>query len=109
MSKKNWLRGEVFAFYQKLIALRKQEAVISAGGFREILPDDQQVFAYVRELDGEKLVVFNNFYGKEAVVSVPSDLQECCQVLLDNYQRELSQLPSELSLRPYESLAFRIQ
>lgn len=106
--KKELAEGEVFAFYQKLIALRKQEALISAGGFREILPDDQQVFAYVRELDGEKLVVFNNFYGKEAVISVPSDLQECGQVLLDNYQRELSCLPGELSLRPYESLAFRI-
>ncbi|APG71996.1 alpha,alpha-phosphotrehalase [Lactobacillus delbrueckii subsp. delbrueckii] len=106
--KKELAEGEIFAFYQKLIALRKQEAVISAGGFREILPDDQQVFAYVRELDGEKLVVFNNFYGKEAVISVPSDLQECGQILLDNYKRELSCLPSELSLRPYESLAFRI-
>lgn len=106
--KKELAEGEVFAFYQKLIALRKQEAVISAGGFREILPDDQQVFAYVRELDGEKLVVFNNFYGKEAVISVPSDLQECGQILLDNYQRELSCLPGELGLRPYESLAFRI-
>lgn len=106
--KKELAEGEIFAFYQKLIALRKQEAVISAGGFREILPDDQQVFAYVRELDGEKLVVFNNFYGKEAVISVPSDLQECGQILLDNYQRELSCLPGELSLRPYESLAFRI-
>ena len=106
--KKELAEGEIFAFYQKLIALRKQEAVISAGGFREILPDDQQVFAYVRELDGEKLVVFNNFYGKEAVISVPSDLQECGQVLLDNYQRELSCLPGELSLQPYESLAFRI-
>lgn len=106
--KKELAEGEVFAFYQKLIALRKQEAVISAGGFREILPDDQQVFAYVRELDGEKLVVFNNFYGKEALISVPSDLQECGQILLDNYQRELSCLPGELSLRPYESLAFRI-
>lgn len=106
--KKELAEGEVFAFYQKLIALRKQEAVISAGSFREILPDDQQVFAYVRELAGEKLVVFNNFYGKEAVVSVPNDLQECGQVLLDNYQRELSCLPGELSLRPYESLAFRI-
>lgn len=106
--KKELAEGEIFAFYQKLIALRKQEAVISAGGFREILPDDQQVFAYVRELDGEKLVVFNNFYGKDAVVSVPSDLQECGQILLDNYKRELSCLPGELSLRPYESLAFRI-
>ncbi|EFK32026.1 alpha,alpha-phosphotrehalase [Lactobacillus delbrueckii] len=106
--KKELAEGEIFAFYQKLIALRKQEAVISAGGFREILPDDQQVFAYVRELDGEKLVVFNNFYGKEAVISVPSDLQECGQILLDNYKRELSCLPGELSLRPYESLAFRI-
>ena len=106
--KKELSEGEVFAFYQKLIALRKQEAVISDGGFREILPDDQQVFAYVRELDGEKLVVFNNFYGKEAVISVPSDLQECGQILLDNYKRELSCLPGELSLRPYESLAFRI-
>ncbi|MCD5494028.1 alpha,alpha-phosphotrehalase [Lactobacillus delbrueckii subsp. lactis] len=106
--KKELAEGEIFAFYQKLIALRKQEAVISAGGFREILPDDQQVFAYVRELDGEKLVVFNNFYGKEAVISVPSDLQECGQILLDNYKRELSCLPGELSLRPYESLAFKI-
>lgn len=105
---KELAEGEIFAFYQKLIALRKQEAVISAGNFQEILPDDQQVFAYVRELDGEKLVVFNNFYGKEAVISVPSDLQECGQILLDNYQRKLSCLPGELSLRPYESLAFRI-
>ncbi|WP_201331457.1 alpha-amylase family glycosyl hydrolase, partial [Lactobacillus nasalidis] len=105
---KELAEGEIFAFYQKLIALRKQEAVISAGGFREILPNDRQVFAYVRELNGEKLAVFNNFYGKETVVSVPSDLQESGQVLLDNYQREMSQLPSQLSLRPYETLAFKI-
>lgn len=100
--------GEIFNFYQKLIALRKQEDVISDGSFAPILEDHPSVFAYVRQLDNEKLVVFNNFYGKETSVDVPSELQKDGKILLSNYPSELTALPDKLTLKPYQTLAFKI-
>ncbi|KRM01947.1 alpha,alpha-phosphotrehalase [Limosilactobacillus gastricus] len=100
--------GEIFNFYQRLIQLRTNEPLISAGHFRAHLTDHPAVFAYERYLDHEGLLVFNNFYGDETEISVPSEfVRKRGQVLIDNYEADLAQLPVQIKLRPYESLAFK--
>ncbi|MDO4912510.1 MAG: alpha,alpha-phosphotrehalase [Lactobacillus sp.] len=105
---KEFASGEIFNYYQKLIKLRKSEDLISDGHFEPLFADDHQVFAYLRKLNGETLVVINNFYGDPCEVSVPSELQKSGNVLISNYARELSELPAKLKLQPYESLAFKL-
>ncbi|MGY6767193.1 alpha,alpha-phosphotrehalase [Ligilactobacillus salivarius] len=103
--------GEIFNHYQKLINLRKTEPLIYAGHFKELLPDNKQVFAYERYLDDstEKLVVFNNFYGNEVTVNLPAEYQDKdCTTLVDNYQNEIQKTSKQITLQPYESLAIKI-
>lgn len=103
--------GEIFNHYQKLINLRKKEPLIYAGHFKELLPDNKQVFAYERYLDdpNEKLVVFNNFYGNEVTVDLPAEYQDKgCTTLVNNYQNEIQKTSKQITLQPYESLAIKI-
>ena len=105
--------GVIFAYYQQLIKLRKSEELISAGHFKQILPEHPQVFAYERWLDDSpaKLVVLVNFYGKQADVTLPPGLAgQPGDVFLTNYEKEhrASTLPAHLTLQPYEALVYKI-
>ncbi|MBD5068899.1 MAG: alpha,alpha-phosphotrehalase [Lactobacillus sp.] len=100
--------GQIFNFYQKLIALRKQESLISDGHFKELFASHPQVFAYERYLTDspEKLFIFNNFYDKKVTLELPEKIGAGA-VLCSNYERTYDQLPKELTLEPYETLAFK--
>ena len=56
----------VFAHYRRLIDLRHRSDVVADGGFTLVLADHPQVFAYVRELDGRRLLVLVNLTGEPA-------------------------------------------
>jgi oligo-1,6-glucosidase len=60
----------VLAHYRKLVALRKQHALIRQGEFTLLAPEDPAVFAYERRLNGKRLVVVANFTADETVSPV---------------------------------------
>ena len=91
----------VFSHYRKLIALRKQYDVIAYGDFAPLDEMHPSVLAYTRQLDGEQLVVVNNFYRTEADWTCPINL-DGFTCLLSNYPDAAVQ--TKLHLRPYESL-----
>ena len=103
--------GEIFAFYQQLIALRKQDELISNGQIHSILRNHDQVLAYIRSLPErpDQFVVFSNFYGQETTLVIPAELRKAGEVVVTNYGRVLTSLAEELTLQPYETLAFRAQ
>ncbi|MDT0111305.1 alpha-glucosidase [Listeria booriae] len=51
----------IFYYYQTLIRLRKEIPVVVFGSFKLLLPKHEAIFAYERQLDGEKLVIICNF------------------------------------------------
>ncbi len=91
----------VFSHYRKLIALRKQYDVIAYGDFAPLDEMHPSVLAYTRQLDGEQLVVVNNFYRTEADWTCPINL-DGFTCLLSNYPDAAVQ--TKLHLHPYESL-----
>lgn len=96
--------NSIFAYYQKLIKLRKEEDIISDGKYLPILEKDPQVFAYLRELGGEKLINLNNRSDKEAEVDLSEILDDpsSYSYLLGNYgEREAEKI---FTLRPYEAV-----
>lgn len=91
----------VFSHYRKLIALRKQYDVIAYGDFAPLDETHPSVLAYTRRLNGEQLIVVNNFYRTEVDWVSPEDL-DGFTCLLSNYGD--SAVQNKLHLRPYESL-----
>ena len=69
----NEINGPIFTFYKELIRLRKEMPIISEGSYQPALEDSQQVYAFERHLDGQKLLVLNNFYGSETEVEIPEE------------------------------------
>jgi oligo-1,6-glucosidase len=60
----------VFHHHRRLIALRHDDPVVALGDFTMLLPEDEQVYAYTRELDGDALLVVVNVSGEERVVDL---------------------------------------
>ena len=86
----------VFHYYRRLIELRKTYEVFRKGSFQLLLPEDPNIFAYLREADGENLLVICNFTAQEQAVSGIS-VPENARLLLSNYAEDVK------ILRPYEA------
>jgi len=56
----------VFAFYQRLIGLKKSMPILALGSFELLCPDDPNIFSYVRRWEGEEMWVVGNFSATKA-------------------------------------------
>lgn len=101
-------QDSVFYHYKKLISLRKEYEIISEGSIEMMLMDHLQVLAYTRTLGDQKLIVLNNYYGKETTVEMPVELVKEANILISNYSDSQS-LSTNMTLRPYESVAYLIE
>lgn len=97
--------GSIFAYYQKLIRLRKEYPVISEGSYLTFVPEHEKVYGYVRQQDNRKLLVLNNFFGEAAAVQLPTEYLSG-EILIDNYRG--TQLTETLKLQPYQAIAILI-
>ena len=90
----------VFHYYQKLIRLRKEKDIIVYGEFEPLYRADEQIFAYTRKQDQEKLLTVCNFSDKNAEVEVPEEFKgaEC---LITNLGRK--EFEGKIVLNPYEA------
>jgi len=64
-------KDSVFAYYQKLIQLRKKLDIITLGNYELLLPDDQDLYVYTRRYQQEELLVVCNFSRKERTFTPP--------------------------------------
>lgn len=102
------IHGEIFNFYQKLIALRKNESLISIGHFKALLTNHPSIFAYSRYLNHSELIILTNFYDSTIITKLPKQYSnQLGMILLSNYQRNFTKIPETLELKPYESLVFK--
>ena len=52
----------IFNYYKKVIRLRKEHELIVWGEYKELLPNDPQLFVYERSYKGETWLIIINFY-----------------------------------------------
>lgn len=103
--------NSIFYYYQKLIKLRKEYDIVAYGDFKLILEDHKDIFAYIRNYNNEKLLVVNNFYGKETVFQLPSQFNfdnHKSNILISNY-KDSSEDFKRVNLRPYESIVYHLE
>ena len=94
------LRDEssILNYYRRLIALRHEKPVIVYGKYQMLLPEDPEVFAYERTLDGVKLTVICNFADHEVECPLLSDN---AGILISNYEDR-----ARGALRPFEAVVY---
>ncbi len=76
----------IFAHYQKLVQMRKELDVIAYGSICPLAEKHPGVFAYMREYEGHRLLVVNNFYAKECSWESGLDVSGY-QCMLSNYPK----------------------
>jgi len=89
----------VFHYYKKLIRLRKENEIIVYGKYEILLPEDDNIFAYTRSLDGKKLLTVCNFSKTEQKFDFSG--YEKAKVLISNYERDIRE---NSILKPYEAV-----
>ena len=90
----------IFHYYQKLIALRKEKDIIVYGEFEPLCREDNQIFAYMRKLDEERLLTVCNFSEQSAEFEVPVEF-EGSRCLITNLDRKV--FKGKIVLKPYEA------
>ena len=94
----------VFNYYKKLIKLRKENEIIVYGNYELLLPEDENIFAYVRSLDGKKLLTVCNFSKSEQKFDFQG--YENAKVLISNYNRDAGE---DGILKPYEATVLLLE
>ncbi|MCI9534188.1 MAG: alpha-glucosidase [Lachnospiraceae bacterium] len=89
--------GSVFAYYQRLVALRKEYPVLTDGRFLMLMEKDEQVFAYVRENEQCRLLVICNFFGNSVECALTEEWEQET-LLIGNYEDREAGV-----LKPYEA------
>lgn len=94
----------VFKYYQKLIKLRHESELIVYGTYDLILDDDKDIYAYIRTLGDEKLIVYCNFSENTREVEIPEEFVNG-KVLISNYSDV--KVNQKITLRPYEAIVIQ--
>ena len=94
----------VFKYYQKLIKLRHESELIVYGTYDLILDDDKDIYAYIRTLGDEKLIVYCNFSDNTREVELPEEFTNG-KILISNYND--AAVNTKITLRPYEAIVIQ--
>ena len=92
----------VFTYYRKLIELRHEHEIIVYGKFVPLLEDDPSIYAYARELNGQRLLVACNWTQNEVPCTLFDDVHG--QELISNYAENEHK---KGALLPYEARVVR--
>ncbi|WJQ85182.1 alpha,alpha-phosphotrehalase [Streptococcus parasuis] len=98
----NEKNGPIFTFYQELIRLRKKLPIISEGDYRAAYHESNKVYAFERLLNGEQLLVLNNFFPEEVEIELLDNYAQG-HILISNYPD--SKLGKTITLKPYQAIA----
>lgn len=96
----------VFRYYQRLIALRKQNPVMVYGDYQLLLQDHEQIYAYTRTLDEVIWLIALNFSESAAILELDerySGMKR--ELIIGNYPEDGMETER---LHPYEAIVYRM-
>ncbi len=97
-------KDSIFHYMQKLIRMRKENDIAVYGDFKEYEPDNEKLYIYERNYEGQKMFIILNFTGEEVDFAVPREVETSgFAPLLSNYGDEPLQ---DRKMRPYEAAVY---
>jgi oligo-1,6-glucosidase len=90
-----------------LTKLRRENPVLVYGAYTLVEKDHPTIYAYTRELDGEKILIILNFSSGQQVLNT-SLLNERHELVINNYP-SLDTSNGSMKLEPYQAVILRIK
>ncbi len=100
-------KNSIFYHYKKLIEIRRNNETIIYGDYELLNPEDKNIYAYTRKFNGDNILVVCNFYKEPVEFRFNEDYNGVPEILISNYKDSSNEL-SNLKLRPYEAIMYRI-
>ncbi len=99
--------ASMLTLYRRLLWLRRQHAALAMGSYQPVEVAAPDCFAYIRQAEGERLLVVLNFSAEPVTLSIPGGGSG--QLILTTHLDRAAQALdlSQLSLRPHEGLIVR--
>jgi oligo-1,6-glucosidase len=101
--------NSIFYYYRRLIGLRKENPTIVYGDYVPLLDDDPQIFAYLRRLAEDCLLVILNFSDQDAQYKFSELASKSKQQLLISNYEVLKEADIAIELRAYEARVYRVK
>lgn len=102
--------NSIFAYYQKLIRLRKEHPIVVYGTYDLILDAHEQIYAFTRTLQDDRLLVILNFSKDTPVFALPTHIAFADkQLLIGNYTVDPAEDIRLLTMRPFEARVYRLR
>ena len=100
--------NSVLTYYKKLIRLRKENEIVVYGKYKAYDRDNDKIFAYERELNGEKLFVVCNFTDQTVDYNMPEEFPATtAECWISNINRK--EFTEKMELQPYEAFVLRLK
>lgn len=102
--------NSILQYYRTLISLRKNNEVLIYGDFEEINREDEEIYSYVRELNGDKMLIIVNFFGNEVVFKISEGIiKDKIKLILSNYKIDyVDKNATSIRLKPYEARIYKL-
>ena len=99
-------KESIFYYYKKLIELRHKESLLTEGNYQLLLPEDEKIFAYLRNTENETWLIVGNM-SEDTVLTdkLKTFVNEKQDIIIGNYDR----VNLDEALRPYEAFMMRIK
>jgi oligo-1,6-glucosidase len=100
----------IFYYYRKLIRLRREKPIIVHGSYDLILDENQEIYAFTRTLEDERLLVILNFTRNKPTFALPDSVSfSDKELVFSNYSVDPVQDIRLLTLLPYEARVYTLR
>jgi oligo-1,6-glucosidase len=92
----------VLNYFRRMVHLRNQSPALIYGDYELIDKENEQVYAYTRMWNNEKLIVVLNFTNEVVQFSMPADFLHPATIIMNNYNQV--DLNDHNILEPYQAV-----
>ncbi|HSB01052.1 MAG TPA: alpha-glucosidase [Anaerolineales bacterium] len=101
--------NSIFYYYKKLIQLRKDNPVVVYGAYDLMLDSHEEIYAFTRTLEQDRLLIILNFSRTSPVFHLPETIScSSAELLISNYNVDVDENIRQITLRPFEARVYRL-
>ncbi|MFT0801091.1 alpha-glucosidase [Bacillus swezeyi] len=99
-------RDSVYHFYKQMIFLRKCHDIFIDGTFELVLPEDRQIFAYLRKFPDQTAIIMTNLSRHSAFYQYSAYPLSSDRLLLTNMDAPVHKHLTSFIMKPYEARVY---